>query len=368
MKKIIPLLVVLFIILVAFYLYTNWQVGGKPSLSVLQKTSTSSPTTTSKPQVIVENLDIPWALDFLPEGNIIFTERGGKIKVLKENDTATIATIEDVKHVGEGGLLGIAVHPNFEKNHYIYIYYTYSSTGQNTLNRVERYRLENDKLSDKTTVIDAIPGGLFHNGGRIKFGPDKYLYVTTGDAQEPSLSQNRNSLAGKILRVDTNGSVPPNNPFGTRVYSYGHRNPQGLAWDSKNQLWETEHGASATDEVNLIEEGQNYGWPTITGDAVKEGMITPIVNSGRSTWAPSGTAILKDTLFYAGLRGQGLFKYDLHQTSSPVKLFDGKFGRIREAVIGPDKQLYIFTNNRDGRGIPKMGDDKLIKIDPSTLL
>jgi len=314
---------------------------------------------------VAENLEIPWALTFLPDNRILVTERPGRVKIVNQNgNLALAATISSVKHIGEGGLLGIALHPNFKENSFVYLYYTYSGSGNNTLNRVARYKLENNQLINEEIIVNEIPGASNHNGGRIKFGPDNMLYITTGDAQNPSQAQNRNSLAGKILRVTDEGSPAPGNPFGNLVYSFGHRNPQGLAWD-RNKLWATEHGPSTRDEVNLIETGKNYGWPEIEGDEKKSGLENPVLNSGSDTWAPSGAAFYQGSVFFGGLRGSALF-----EKTADNKLeehFKNEFGRIREVVLGPDNYLYITTSNRDGRGLVKPGDDKIIRIDPGQL-
>lgn len=320
-------------------------------------------------RVAAQNLKIPWSMDFLPDGSMIFTERPGDVRRIGADGNLkdlSILVINDVHHIGEGGLLGITVHPDFENNKFVYFYYTFSGDDTNTLNRVVRYKLENNQLVDRKIIVDNIPGAVFHNGGRIKFGPDGFLYITTGDAQEPSLSQNKDSLAGKILRVTDDGKPAPGNSFNNLVYSYGHRNPQGLAWDSSGKLWETEHGSSAFDEVNLIESGKNYGWPEIRGDEEKVGMVTPFLNSGEGTWAPSGTLVLNNKLYFVGLRGQTLFELDL-ESKNLKKIFDGEYGRLRDIVLGPEGNFYIFTNNTDGRGVPRSGDDKLIVVDPNSL-
>jgi glucose/arabinose dehydrogenase len=217
--------------------------------------------------IVTQNLEIPWSLAFLPDQSLLFTERPGRVGLIdKEGNLTFVANILEVKHRGEGGLLGITLHPDFRDNKYVYLYYTYANTGDNTLNRVVRYKLENKQLRGEEVIVNAIPGAINHNGGRIKFGPDKFLYITTGDALNPSLAQDKNSLAGKILRVTDEGKLLENNPFGNLVYSYGHRNPQGLAWDNQGRLWATEHGPQAHDELNLIERGANYGWPIVVGD------------------------------------------------------------------------------------------------------
>ena len=304
----------------------------------------------------------------MPNGDFLFTQRGGEVKTVKKGsaDVITIAKIDEVKQFGEGGLLGIAVSPKFSQNNFIFIYYTYSSDGDDTKNRVVRYKFAGGQLADRMVIVDAIPGAVFHDGGRIKFGPDGFLYITCGDSLNPSLAQDTNALAGKILRVDENGKAAFGNPFGNLVYSYGHRNPQGLAWDSAARLWETEHGNTATDEVNLIEAGKNYGWPIIIGDQRQAGMVAPVVQSGITTWAPSGAAIFDGNLFFAGLKGQALFKISVDSPSSPQKVISD-LGRVREAVIGPDNLLYIATNNTDGRGSPGADDDKIIVLDPAAL-
>lgn len=316
-------------------------------------------------QIIAENLEIPWAVAFLSDGRLLVTERPGRVRIVEKNGELKLAaTISSVKHIGEGGLLGVAVHPDFSTNKLVYLYYTFSGSGNNTLNRVARYKLETGQLTGEQIIVDNIPGASNHNGGRIKFGPDKFLYITTGDAQNPSQSQNKNSLAGKILRVTDEGKPVSGNPFGNLAYSYGHRNPQGLAWDGNN-LWATEHGPSTKDEVNLIEAGKNYGWPEIEGDESAAGMEKPVINSGSDTWAPAGAAFYQGSVFFGGLRGSALFEKTANNQLK--EHFKNEFGRIREVVLGPDDFLYITTSNLDGRGLVKAGDDKIIKIDPQKL-
>jgi len=349
----------------------------------------SSPTQTSQPAstdtisdnpkftVYAKNLDTPWAIAFLPDKSLLITERAGRVRLINEGklQEEPVATLSQVREIGEGGLLGIALSPDFSANQQVFLYYTYQVNGQNTLNRVVKMTLQNNKLSDEKIIVDQIPGAQNHNGGRIKFGPDKYLYITTGDAQNPSLSQDKNSLAGKILRVTEDGKGPSGNPFNNLVYSYGHRNPQGIVWGSDGKLWETEHGPSGgslgfgNDEINIIFPGKNYGWPIIQGDEIKEGMEKPLFHSGSTTWAPADLAYLNGTLFFGGLKGQTLYKAKPSENgvSDFVDYFKGQFGRIREVILGPDNMLYITTSNKDGRGVPDNSDDKIIKINPQKL-
>lgn len=326
--------------------------------------------------VVAEGLDTPWAMAFLPRGGALITERKGTVRLITaagELLTSPIGQII-VREVGESGLHGIALHPDFNENSLVYLYYTYEESGSNSLNRVARFTFDGARLSNEEIIVDKIPGAPNHDGGRIKFGPDKLLYITTGDAQEPSLAQDKNSLAGKVLRVTEGGAPAPGNPFGNRVYSLGHRNPQGMVWDSNGTLWETEHGPSGAesgnDEFNKIEPGKNYGWPDIRGRETKAGMVVPILESGRSdTWAPAALAYINGKFYFAGLRGSALYEVSEVTSANPKfrVLFKGEYGRLREVIAGPDGMLYVTTSNRDGRGIPKVGDDKVLRINPAKL-
>lgn len=378
MGKIIIALLVLIIGAISFFLLREEKkqtVSNTPNerSNILPTNTTDIPRMT----VITEGLEVPWGIAFMPDNRMLVTERGGTVKIINLDGTVaatSIATIPvNVASDGEGGLLGIAVHPDFEKNQFVYLYYTYNSTGNSTLNRVIRMKFESEKLSDQQIIVDAIPGALYHNGGRIKFGPDKNLYITTGDAQDPDSAQSASSLAGKILRVTDDGKAVNGNPFGNLVYSYGHRNPQGIAWNDAGQLWETEHGRSnptGFDEVNYIESGKNYGWEVIQGDEGSGSMETPKVHSGSSgVWAPGSAAFIGDSLFFGGLRGEAMYEAVIG-SNDVVELkehFKGEFGRIREVVVGPDNMLYITTSNRDGRGRSQAGDDRIIRINPERL-
>ena len=320
-------------------------------------------------EIIGNDLEIPWEIVPLPDGRILVTERPGRVVILGEGE---IFNVEEAEHTGEAGLLGAVLSPDFSEDKHIYLYYTYRS-GNGLLNRVSRFILEGDTLRDEEYILDGIPGSRFHNGGRIKFGPDGKLYVTTGDAQETILSQNVDSLAGKILRMNPDGSVPEDNPFGNSlVYAYGLRNPQGLSWHPvTGDLYASDHGPNSQDEVNHILPGKNYGWPIVTCTASDERFEDPLVCYSEYTMAPSGVAFLlwdeliESPLFVAGLRGNMLMRLDLDYEGTLIRreeLFTD-LGRIR-TVIYHEGSLYIATNNRDGRGVPKDKDDVIIKITP----
>src|SRR3989338_2608324 len=308
-------------------------------------------------EILAENLDTPWAIDFLPDGRMIFKERNGRVSILENEDIKVVAKI-NVSEVSESGLLGITVNPDFNKNNFVYVYYTHEKG-----NRVSRFVL-NEKLEDERILLDDIPNARFHDGGRLKFGPDGKLYITTGDATVPSSAQDVNSLAGKILRMSKDGSIPTDNPFGNYVYSYGHRNPQGLAWHPlSKELYASEHGATRNDEINFISKGENYGWPIEECDKTAE-YAKPLRCYAEFTLAPSGIAFYNNDLYVAGLRGTQLRKIVLdkdHKTILYEEELFSDLGRVRE-VVEHDGYLYIATSNKDGRGIPRANDDKIIRI------
>ena len=349
----------------------------------------ASPTSTAQPaatpagdvkldvQVFVRNLDTPWAIDFAPDGRIFITERPGRIRIVKNGQLQAEPWMTlDVAEVGEGGLLGLALDPQFAQNRYVYVAYTLRTNDNRYVNRL--VRLRDDPATGKgvldKVLLDNVAAAANHDGGRVKFGPDGKLYWTMGDAQNASLAQDINSLNGKILRLNPDGTIPADNPWNSAVYSYGHRNPQGLAWQpGTGRLYATEHGptgapACCRDEVNLIEPGKNYGWPVIMGDEKRNGMVSPIIQSGNdTTWAPSGATFVTrgpwaGSLVFAGLRGQSLYRLTLdpndpRKVQSFQALFEGQYGRLRDVVQGPDGALYILTSNGDGRGnLPPEGD------------
>jgi len=335
-----------------------------------------------KVETIAENLEVPWAIAFSPDGRIFFTERDGNVRIIEDGillqEPALTLNVGRV----EGGLLGLALDPEFEKNHYLYIYYTYSEL-LSTYNRVSRFTENDNKLSDEFVLIDKIPGAAVHDGGRMRFGPDDKLYITTGDAANAPLAQDLRSLAGKVLRINSDGTIPADNPFsGSVVYSLGHRNPQGLDWEPiTGKLVVAEHGPSgergfAHDEINIVEAGKNYGWPNIVGSQTDPRYISPIFHTGEIAWAPSGASFynsdkipeLKGKYLVANLRGTHLHAFEIdtgqNEIISDESLFSGQFGRLRDISVGNDGYLYMLTSNRDGRGSPTPNDDRILRIMP----
>ncbi|WP_010270280.1 PQQ-dependent sugar dehydrogenase [Paenibacillus senegalensis] len=329
-------------------------------------------------ETLAENLDVPWEMAFAPDGRIFLTERSGQIRIIKDDQLleAPAYTFEEPFITrSEGGLLGLAIDPDFSSNAYVYAYHTYEENGE-IANRIVRLLADGDELTMDKVLLEGIPGSNNHNGGRMRFGPDHYLYVTTGDRYEPELAQDMESLGGKILRMTADGGIPESNPYaGSLVYSLGHRNAQGLAWHPHTgQLFSSEHGQSAKDEINLIKPGANYGWPLIEGYETKKGLESPIAHSGSETWAPSGMTFVSEgpwegKLLIGNLRGTQVLlvsftEGDPAQVASIEKLWEDEWGRIRNVTEGPDGSLYILTNNRDGRGQPREGDDRIIRLIP----
>ena len=320
--------------------------------------------------VLATNLEAPWAVAFLPDGNALVTERdsGRVLSVSASGETEEVQTLP-ADGSGEGGLLGLALSPDYENDGLVYAYYTTAED-----NRVARFRLG----EEPEPILTGIPVNTYHNGGRISFGPDGLLYVGTGDAGNTASSQDPNALGGKILRLEPDGSVPADNPFPDNpVYSYGHRNVQGLAWDAEGRLYATEFGQNTYDEVNLIEPGQNYGWPNVEGEGGEaQGYVDPISTWPTSEASPSGAAVLtageipqwQGDFFMAALRGERLWRLDLDQNGAVVgreELLTGQAGRLRHVAQAPDGSLWILTNNRDGRGSPIPDDDRILRLAPA---
>jgi glucose/arabinose dehydrogenase len=318
-----------------------------------------APVTNTSPRTIVTGLHVPWGIVFLSDGSALVGERttGRIMRIPRGGGTAHVAMqVPGVNFDGEGGLLGLALSPSYRSDHLIYAYVTTSSD-----NRIVRFTLG----GALHPILTGIAHASIHNGGRIAFGPDGKLYAGVGDAGNTSNAQNLNSLNGKILRINSNGTVPSDNPFGTPVWTYGHRNVQGLSWDSAGRLWATEFGQNTYDEVNLIVKGHNYGWPNVEGTGSTSGgkYTNPKVTWRTDQASPSGDAVVGSSLFVAALRGQCLWVVPLHgsSVSSPHRTLTG-YGRLRTVVRAPDGSLWVMTSNRDGRGSPRSGDDRIIRI------
>lgn len=338
-------------------------VGCSNSESDFVETETEEQEAVAQPtdfEAVADNLVIPWDINKI--GDIFYlSERQGSITKVENGQQIRQPVIFEkqvASSVSEAGFLGFILAPDFAETGRAYGYYTYQNGGQ--FNRVVELRLEGNEWRETKVLLDQIPSDTVHHGGRLELGPDGKLYATAGDAAQPELAQNLDSLAGKILRLNLDGSIPEDNPFpSSYVYSYGHRNPQGLAWAEDGTMNATEHGPNAQDEINVIKPGKNYGWPEITGENTKQGMETPLFNSGTDTWAPSGMAIYGDKLYVATLRGNAVREFDL-QTIETREVVTG-LGRIRDVWIEEDV-LYFVSNNTDGRGTPLTEDDKLYKM------
>ncbi|MGM0419417.1 MAG: PQQ-dependent sugar dehydrogenase [Bacillota bacterium] len=335
----------------------------------------------------VEELQIPWQLVFLPESDrALVTERPGRIRlindgVLREKPYADI----DVAHRGEGGLMGLTHHPEFPTEPYLYIMYTYQADTGTYYNRISRLTDFGDTAGDEKVLLDQIPAGRNHNGGRLKFGPDAKLYATTGDTYQRELAQDLDNLAGKILRLNSDGTIPEDNPYsGSPVYSYGHRNPQGLAWNKRGHLFISDHGPSgedglqAKDMIKVIQPGGNYGWPIRIGSFGDGEYRDPLVLWPENSVPPSGAVFYQEELYVATLGSRALINISVNHLENynyevdsierwfAEGNFSGKYGRFRDVVVGPDKNLYLLTSNRDGRGSPLPGDDKIYQLEISS--
>ncbi|WP_312170928.1 PQQ-dependent sugar dehydrogenase [Microbacterium sp.] len=329
------------------------------SASVLLLVScTAEPTTTSvpAPESFVEGLDVPWSIAF-HDGVALVSERDTArvLEVADDGETREIGVIDDVEPRGEGGLLGLAVHDGE-----LYTYFTATDE-----NRVERRDIRGEagdlSLGEPTVVIDGIPAAGNHNGGRIAFGPDGMLYVTTGDAGDRDSAQDLDAIAGKILRLTPEGEVPADNPFdGSPVYSYGHRNPQGIAWAADGAMYASEFGQDTWDELNVIEAGGNYGWPEVEGIAGDDDYIDPVQQWSPDDASPSGIAVTGSDIVIANLRGERLRTVPLDDLSESAEQFVGEYGRLRDVVVGPGGAFWMLTNNTDGRGSPADGDDRIL--------
>jgi len=312
--------------------------------------------------VIARNLAVPWAIAFLPGGDALVTERDSArlLRVTPQGRVSVVGTVPGVVPYGEGGLLGVAVSPSFSLDQLVYLYFS-----AKTDNRIVRFQYSGGQIGSLETLVSGIPRAAIHNGGRLAFGPDGMLWATTGEQGDSRLAQDKGSLGGKILRMTPDGGPAPGNPFGTLVWTYGHRNVQGMAWDNTGRMYATEFGQDRYDEVNLIQMGRNYGWPVIEGPGGGHRYADPVHTWSPDEASPSGAAIAAGSLWVAALRGEQLWQLPLSRTGQPVSPsahFTSDFGRLRAVVLAPDGSLWCATSNLDGRGDPKRGDDKILRI------
>ncbi len=333
---------------------------------------------------VAENLFVPWSLVFIEENNILFTERNGAIRQIKDGSLvrSPLYEFDDVSTNSEEGLMGMVLDPDFESNKYMYVCLAYPSGGE-LFDKVVRLTFDAGEIKEDKTILDRIPAAQFHAGCRLRFGPDQKLYITTGDATDKNIAQDRSSLGGKILRINSDGSIPEDNPFqGSPIYSLGHRNPQGIDWDPvSGTLFSTEHGPSVFDgpaggdEINIIKKGENYGWPTVSHEKSKVGLVSPLEVFTPAIAPASGMFYTEDLLpqfknhFLVGLlRGEGILDVELSEDRASItsyeKIPEVSFGRIREVAQSPEGHIYFSTSNRDGRGSVNEGDDAIYKISP----
>jgi glucose/arabinose dehydrogenase len=328
-----------------------------------------------------DHLDTPWEMEFAPDGRLFVTQRPGSIAIVENGNTKLWLALDSVvEEVGESGLFGIEIDPEFNQNHYVYFAYTYAASKAplKLVNKIVRYKDNSGTPAFDKVLIDGIEGNYLHNIGALEFGPDGMLYCTSGERFLPQVAQDMSSLNGKILRMTRDGAVPADNPFsGSYIYSLGHRNPQGLAFQpGTNNLWETEHGPSeeqgcCMDEINMIMAGKNYGWPLIRGNQQQAGLVTPVYYSGdTTTWAPTGGIFItqgdwEGSFVFTGLRGKALYRA-VFNASDPTKIdaveryLYQTLGRLRNVAEGPDGRIYISVSNQDGRGDPLTIDDRIV--------
>jgi glucose/arabinose dehydrogenase len=312
------------------------------------------------PTILADRLEVPWGLAFLPDGSALVAQRrsGEVVQVSPDGGTRAIGRVPGVADQGEGGLLGLVVTDDAST----VLAYLTSVEGDN---RVVSMPFTGTRLGEPTVVIDGIPSGGTHNGGRIVLGPDGNLWIATGDSGDRPLAQDLGTRAGKILRIRVDGSIPDDNPFpGSPVWSYGHRNVQGLAFDSRGRLWATEFGQSTFDELNLIQKGGNHGWPIVEGRGGSADYVDPVVTWRTEDASPSGLAIVDDVAYVASLRGRRVWQVPLDGSSAgePVAALADQLGRVRTVELAPDGTLWLSTSNRDGRGDPVDADDRVVRV------
>jgi glucose/arabinose dehydrogenase len=339
----------------------------EPSTSSTRSPSDSPSATSARPEVlgtIADHLAVPWGIAFLPDGSALVTERdSGKVLQISGRRVMQVGTIDEAQAQGEGGLLGVAVSPSYDRDKRVFFY---ASTSDD--NRVLRTTFDNGSLGRMQPIITGIPNAFNHDGGRMIFGPDGWLYVSTGEAGQPALAQDMDSLGGKILRIGQDGKPAEGNPDpSSPIWTSGHRNVQGLAFDHEANLWASEFGQDTWDELNLIKRGSNYGWPQVEGKGSSSPDFTdPQVQWSTDDASPSGLAFLDGRLWLGALRGERLWRVDVNgkKASDPKAFFIGTYGRLRTVVAAPDGNLWVTTSNRDGRGAPSSEDDRILLVRP----
>ncbi|MEV6614472.1 PQQ-dependent sugar dehydrogenase [Streptomyces sp. NPDC051051] len=355
--------------------------GAAPSLSASPTAAGSPPAAEETPpakgtvevvRTVAEGLDTPWGLAPLPEGGLLVASRDRATITLVDTDSGRkteLGEVPGVSAAGEGGLLGIALSPDYASDHMVYAYFTSASDNRVVRMLYDADRPAGDQLGAPDTVFRGIPKGMIHNGGRIAFGPDRMLYVGTGESGQQGLSQDRDSLGGKILRLTPEGEPATGNPFpDSPVYSYGHRNVQGLAWDARQRLFAAEFGQNTWDELNAIVPGGNYGWPEAEGRSGDAKYRDPVAQWSTDDASPSGVAYAEGSMWLAGLRGQRLWRVPLKGTTAsadPQAFLEGDYGRLRTVVAAGGDKLWVTTSNTDGRGTPKKGDDRILELEVS---
>ena len=378
-----------FVILLTVFVTTFFSSCGTPptGASENQIFETGDGQAKFRVETVASGLEVPWGFAFLPDKNLLFTERPGRVRLIEAGKLRAqpVFVVPDVEPSSESGLMDVSIHPNFATNRFVYLAYAYNSDGKRV--KVVRYKFDGKSFAQDKVVIDNIPAAPNHAGTRARFGPDGKLYVTTGDATDWNLAQDNNSLAGKTLRLNDDGSVPPDNPFVGKVgyrpeiFSTGHRNAQGLAWQPGSGLmFQTEHGPSGfegrgggADEVNFVERGKNYGWPTIYGNRTQTGLEPPLLEYSPACAPASGAfynggefPAFKGNFFFGCLGGRRLIRVvlDGRRVVSQENLLAGTYGRIREVAEGPDGYIYFSTSNRDGRGSAASEDDRIMRLVP----
>lgn len=339
-------------------------------------------------ETVASGLEIPWGFAWLPNNDLLFTERKGRVRIIEKGKLRAEAVfiVPDVEPSGESGLMDVTLHPQFGKNAYIYLAYSYNKDGKKV--KVVRFKFTDGKFTEPKIIVDDVPGAPNHAGMRCRFGPDGKLYITTGDSTDWNLAQKLDSLAGKTLRVNDDGTIPSDNPFlkspGARpeIWTIGNRNAQGIAWQpGSDLLFETEHGPSyfegrggGGDEVNILEAGKNYGWPEIHHTETRDGMVSPLLEYSPSCapgsamfYTGSAFPAFKGNFFFGCLAGRRIIRVvlDGRKVVSQENLLEGLVGRIREMEQGPDGYIYFSTSNRDGRGSPATDDDRIMRIVPA---